>query len=160
MNLSDIFTLSGKSGLFTIAGQTKNNVIVESLIDGKKFPTFASNKLSALKDISIFTTEGETSLSEIYKTIYNKEDGKECISHSESADDLRLYLEKILPNYDKDQVYNSDIKKLFMWYNILHKADKLILSEEDNTTKKSNTDKQEEKTETTIDNTEKIKQND
>jgi len=157
MNLSDIFTLSGKSGLFTIAGQTKNNVIVESLVDGKKFPTFASNKLSALKDISIFTTEGETPLSEIYRTIYNKEDGKECISHSESEDNMRLYLEAILPNYDKDQVYKSDIKKLFMWYNILHKADRLKLSEKENaekknTEKENNTIEKEEKAETTIDN--------
>ena len=72
MDLTDIITISGKSGLYTIIGQTKSNVIVESIADGKRFPTFSSNRISALKDISIYTNDGEASLSDIYQKIYSK----------------------------------------------------------------------------------------
>jgi len=131
MDLTDIITISGKPGLHTIIGQTKSNVIVESIADGKRFPTFSSNRISALKDISIYTNDGEASLSDIYQKIYEKESGKECISHNEPTDKLYTYLEEILPDYDKDQVYTSDVKKLFQWYNLLHKADKLKLTDSD-----------------------------
>ena len=131
MDLTDIITISGKPGLYTIIGQTKSNVIVESIADGKRFPTFSSNRISALKDISIYTNDGEASLSDIYQKIYEKESGKECISHNEPTDKLYAYLEEILPDYDKDQVYTSDVKKLFQWYNLLHKADKLKLTDSD-----------------------------
>jgi len=131
MDLTDIITISGKSGLYTIIGQTKSNIIVESIADGKRFPTFSSNRISALKDISIYTNDGEASLSDIYQKIYKKENGKEGISHNEPTDKLYAYLEEILPDYDKDQVYTSDIKKLFQWYNLLHKAKKLKIKEAD-----------------------------
>jgi len=143
MDLTDIITISGKSGLYTIIGQTKSNVIVESIADGKRFPTFSSNRISALKDISIYTNDGEASLSDIYQKIHEKENGKECISHNEPTDKLYAYLEEILPDYDKDQVYTSDIKKLFQWYNLLHKAEKLKLTKSDD--KADNKAKQEEK---------------
>jgi hypothetical protein len=134
MDLTDIITISGKSGLYTIIGQTKNNVIVESIVDGKRFPTFSSNRISALKDISIYTNDGEASLSEIYRKIHEKENGKTCISHNDPIDKVYAYLEDVLPDYDKEQVYTSDIKKLFQWYNILHKANKLKLKEDNKPT--------------------------
>ncbi|MDG2370904.1 MAG: DUF5606 domain-containing protein [Flavobacteriales bacterium] len=143
MDLTDIISISGKSGLHTIVGQSKNNVIVESLIDGKRFPTFSSNRISALKDISIYTTEGELLLSDVYRKIHDKEKAGKCILHTEDSSKLRSYLEEIVPDFDKEQVYNSDIKKLFQWYNILHDAKKLKL-------KKS--DKKELKTEENEDN--------
>ncbi len=127
MDLTDIITISGKSGLYIIIGQTKNNVIVESIADGKRFPTFSSNRISALKDISIYTNDGEASLSKIYRTIHEKENGKACISHNDPTDKIYTYFEDLVPDYDKDQVYTSDVKKLFQWYNILHKAGKLKL---------------------------------
>ena len=130
MDLTDIITISGKPGLYTILGKSKNNVIVESVTDKKRFPTFNSNKISALSDISIYTYDEEVLLSDIYRTIFKKEDGGKCISHKESPEKLSKYLEEILPNYDKEQVYNSDIKKLFQWYNLLHDAKKLKLKEE------------------------------
>ncbi len=135
MDLTDIITISGKGGLYTIIGQTKTNVIVESLSDGKRFPTFSSNRISALKDISIYTEDGEIPISDVYKKIYEKESGETCISHKESSDDLRSYLEELIPNYDKEQVFNSDIKKLFQWYNLLHAAKKLNLKTVDKKTK-------------------------
>ena len=147
MDLTDIITISGKSGLYTIIGQTKNNVIVESIADGKRFPTFSSNRISALKDISIYTNEGESSLSDIYQKIYEKENGKECIAHNEPTDKLYAYLEEVLPDYDKDQVYTSDVKKLFQWYNLLQKSNKLKSiddsKEKDEKTSKTSTENNE-----------------
>ena len=142
MDLSDIISISGKSGLFSIVGQSKNNVIVESLQNGKRFPTFSTNRISALKDISIYTYEGEILLSDVYRKIHEKENGGKSINHNESPEKLRSYLEEIVADYDKEQVYNSDIKKLFQWYNLLHDAKKLKLKEVES---KKNSKKKEEK---------------
>ena len=146
MDLTDIITISGKPGLYTVVGKSKNNVIVESSAEGKRFPTFNSNKISALADISIYTYDEEVLLSDIYKTIFEKENGDKCISHKENANKLSAYLEEVLPNYDKEQVYNSDIKKLFQWYNLLHDAKKLKLNEDKETSKEIE-DKTEDKKE-------------
>ena len=148
MDLTDIISISGKSGLYTIVGQSKNNVIVESLLDGKRFPTFSSNRISALKDISIYTTEGELLISDAFRKIHEKENGGKCIMHNENAAKLSSYLEELVPDYDKDQVYNSDIKKLFQWYNILHNAKKLKLKEADK--KEAEAESESEKSEDNI----------
>ncbi len=129
MDLKDIISISGKSGLFSVVGKSKNNVIVESITDRKRFPIFNSNKISALSDISVYTYEEEVLLSDIYRKIYKSNDGKATISHQEDILKLRKKLEELVPNYDKEQVYNSDIKKLFQWYNILHETKKLKLKE-------------------------------
>ena len=129
MNLSGIIAISGKGGLYTIAGQSKNNVIVESVIDGKKFPAFSSNRISALEDISIYTYEGDELLADIFKAIFDQEKGGEAPSHKDSVDDLKKYLRGIIPEYDEERVFTSDIKKLFQWYNLLHGAKKLELKE-------------------------------
>ena len=127
MDLKDIISISGKSGLFRVVGKSKNNVIVESIIDKKRFPIFNSNKISALTDISIYTYDEEILLSDIYRKIYESNDGKKTLLHSEDISKLRKKLEEFVPNYDKEQVYNSDIKKLFQWYNILHDTKNLKL---------------------------------
>ena len=129
MNLSGIIAISGKGGLFTVAGQSKNNVIVESVIDGKKFPAFSSNRISALEDISIYTYEGDELLSDIFKLIFEQEKGGEAPSHKDNVNDLKKYLRGIIPEYDEERVFTSDIKKLFQWYNLLHSANKLELKE-------------------------------
>ena len=141
MDLTDLISIAGKSGLYTIIGQTKNNVIVESVSNKRRFPTFSSNRISALKDISIYTDDGEVPLSDVFRKIYDKEKGNACISHTETSDIMRSYLEGILPNYDKEQVFTSDIKKVYQWYNILHEAKKLKLTKSEDSTKKSNIDK-------------------
>ena len=138
MDLKDIISISGKSGLFSVVGKSKNNVIVESIIDKKRFPIFNSNKISALSDISIYTYEEEILLSDIYRKIFESNDGKKTILHTEDISKLRKKLEEFVPNYDKEQVYNSDIKKLFQWYNILHDTKNLKL-------KKAESVKDEEK---------------
>ena len=129
MNLSGIIAISGKGGLFTVAGQSKNNVIVESVIDGKKFPAFSSNRISALEDISIYTYEGDELLSDIFKLIFEQEKGGKAPSHKDNVNDLKKYLRGIIPEYDEERVFASDIKKLFQWYNLLHGANKLELKE-------------------------------
>jgi hypothetical protein len=147
MNLSGIIAISGKGGLYTIAGQSKNNVIVESVIDGKKFPAFSSNRISALEDISIYTYEGDELLADIFKVIFDKEKGGEAPSHKDNVDDLKKYLRDIIPEYDEERVFTSDIKKLFQWYNLLHGSKKLELKEK-KVEKKEAAPKKETATET------------
>ena len=129
MKLTGIIAISGRPGLFKVIAQGKNNVIVESLVDKKRFPAYSSDRISALEDISIYTDAEEKPLKEIFLAIHTKENGGETISHKEDDSKLVNYLTEILPNYDKERVYISDIKKLFQWYNLLHKSGDLILSE-------------------------------
>jgi len=151
MNLSGIIAISGKPGLFKVVTQGKNSVIVESLLDKKRFPAYASDRISALEDISIYTYDEDKPLKEIFEEIYKKEDGKECISHKEDQSVLQKYILEIIPNYDKERVYSSDIKKLFQWYNLLHSTGNLKSEatedvQEEKTTKKAS---KEEKSSTT-----------
>jgi hypothetical protein len=129
MNLKGIIAISGRPGLFKVVAQGKNNVIVESMIDKKRFPAYASEKISTLEDISIFTYDEDVKLTEVLKSIYNKNEGKEAISHKEDLKILEKELKNHLPNYDQERVYPSDIRKVFQWYNLLQKAD-LLKSEE------------------------------
>jgi len=120
------------------------------LVDGKRSPAYSTDRISALEDISIYTYEEDKPLAEVYQAIYEKEKGGTVLSHKESLNKLTKYLLEILPNYDEDRVYSSDIKKLFQWYNILHKADALKVEEkeEEKTTTKKDTKKDSEEKET------------
>ncbi len=131
MDLSGIISISGKPGLFKVVAQAKNNIIVESLVDGKRVPAYSTDRISALEDISIYTYEEDKPLAEVYQAIYEKEKGGAVLSHKESLNKLTKYLLEVLPNYDEGRVYSSDIKKLFQWYNILHKADALKVEEKE-----------------------------
>ena len=82
-------------------------------------PAFAHERISSLKDITMFGNEEDKPLIDIFQNIYKMEDGKECISHKSSDKELKDYMEKVFPDYDKDRVHLSDMKKLFSWYNIL-----------------------------------------
>ena len=144
MELKDFISVAGKSGLHTIVGKSKNNVIVESLKDKKRFPIFNTNQISALSDISIYTYDEEILLSEVFDRIQKKYQKDTAISHLENGDELRKVFEELIPNYDKEQVYSSDIKKVFQWYNILHETNNLI-QEESNEEPDENAD--QEKTE-------------
>ena len=129
MTVKGIIAISGKSGLFKVVAQGKNNVIVEALADKKRFPAYATDRISALEDISIFTDSEDKSLIEIFEAIYIKEAGKNCISHKEDGTKLAAYLEEVLPDYDRERVYPSDIKKIFLWYNLLVEAGELKMDE-------------------------------
>lgn len=129
MNLTGIIAISGKSGLYKVLAQGKNNIIVESLEDKKRVPAYASDRISALDDISIYTYDEDKPLKEIFISIFEKESGKETISHKEDQSKLKSYLLEILPNFDQERVYASDIKKIFQWYNLLLKAGALVIEE-------------------------------
>lgn len=131
MNLTGIIAISGKPGLFKVIAQGKNNIIVESLEDNKRVPAYASDRISALDDISIYTYDDDKPLKEIFSDIFNKENGKETLSHKEDQAKLKKYLLEILPNFDQERVYSSDIKKIFQWYNLLLKAGVLVVEKED-----------------------------
>ena len=130
MNLAGIIAISGKPGLYKVIAQGKNTIIVESIEDKKRVPAYATDRISALDDISIYTYDDDKPLREIFTDIYKKENGGATISHKEDAKKMHAYLLEILPNFDQDRVYPSDIKKLFQWYNLLHKAGELNLEEE------------------------------
>ncbi len=131
MNLKGIISISGKPGLFKVVAQGKNTLIVESLIDGKRFPAYSSHRVSALEDISMYTVEEDVPLGDIIRKIYDKENGGTCIDAKAEAQELHDYFEQILPNYDKERVYNSDLKKLFSWYNLLQSSGTLKTIDEE-----------------------------
>jgi hypothetical protein len=130
MNLAGIIAISGKPGLYKVIAQGKNTIIVESIEDKKRVPAYATDRISALDDISIYTYDDDKPLREIFTDIFKKENGGATISHKEDTNKMHAYLLDILPNFDQDRVYPSDIKKLFQWYNLLHKAGELKLEEE------------------------------
>ncbi|MFD0991745.1 DUF5606 family protein [Tenacibaculum geojense] len=123
MDFSKIISVSGKPGLFEILSQTKTGVIVKSLLDGKRMPITATHNVSLLENIAIYTYSEEIPLAQVFKNIADKEDGKEAISHKESANTLTSYFSEVLPDYDDERVYTSNIKKVIQWYNILVKAE-------------------------------------
>ncbi|WP_456421576.1 DUF5606 family protein [Lutibacter sp.] len=119
MELKDIVAITGKPGLYEIKAQSKGGIIVESLLDNKKFPITATHNISALNEIAIFTYEEEIPLRIVFKAISEKENGKEAINPKESGKVLTSYFREILPNFDEERVYTSNIKKVLQWYNIL-----------------------------------------
>lgn len=130
MELKEILAISGKGGLFKMVSQAKKGVIVESLTDGKRFPAFLHDKLSSLEEISIFTTGDEDRpLKDVFKTMFDKYEGGRAPEVGSDSASLRGWFEEILPEFDKDRVYVSDIKKVIAWYNQLHEKNLLDFSE-------------------------------
>jgi len=130
MNLKDILAVSGEGTLFKFIAQGKNAVIVENLETGRRFSAGATAKVSALDEIAIFTTGEDMALSKVMDLIHEKENGGEALSHKEPDAALKKYFAEVLPEYDRDRVYTSDIKKVLHWYNILHKLNLLVKEEE------------------------------
>ena len=119
MNLEKILSISGKPGLFALKVQTRSGFLAESSLDGKKITVSLKVNVSLLTEISIYTYEGEKLLSEVMRTIAIKEDNGPAISHKEDNAKLIAYFMEILPEYDSERVYPSDIKKVLNWYNLL-----------------------------------------
>jgi hypothetical protein len=132
MGLEKILAISGKPGLYKIVTQTRTGFIAQSLVDSKKLPVSMQSNVSILSDIAIYTLTEELPLREVFKKIRTKEDGKTTsISHKDGKDALEEYFFGILPDYDEDRVYASDIKKVLQWYNLLHKNELLDLIDEE-----------------------------
>ncbi len=117
--LKGILSISGQRGLFKMVSQAKNSIIVESLLDGKRMPAYATSKISALEDISIYTEEEDVKLADVFIAIHKHENGAAVSILKGSNDELKNYFQKVMPTYDKDRVYVSDIKKVLTWYNII-----------------------------------------
>ena len=126
--LKGILSISGYPGLFKMVTEAKNSVIVESLITGKRMPAYSTSKISALADISVFTETGEIQLKEVFKRL--QESGKE-ISAKASSNEFKAFFEELVPEYDKDKVYVSDMKKIIQWYQILNEKNLLNEPEEE-----------------------------
>lgn len=122
--LKTILSITGKPGLYRLVSHAKNMLIVESLADKRKVPAYAKDKVISLGDIAMYTTDEEVPLHEVFTNMKNKEEGKPvAISPTKaSSEELRSYLAEVLPNYDRERVYPSDIRKLIAWYNILINA--------------------------------------
>ncbi|MDR2223752.1 MAG: DUF5606 domain-containing protein [Flavobacteriaceae bacterium] len=121
MSLEKVLAISGKPGLYELLVQTRTGFIAESLADGKKSTVGLKNNVSLLSEISIYTHEGEVKLFDVFRNIATKENNGEAISHKASAPELVAYFKEVLPNYDEERVYVSDIKKVINWYNIVQK---------------------------------------
>jgi len=119
MDLSKILSISGKRGLFKVVSQLKNAVLVESLIDQKRFPAFVHEKISTLEEISVFTTGEDVQLKNVFKTMFDKQAGKPAIDTKADDNTLKAYFLDIVPDYDPERVYMSDIRKIIGWYNLL-----------------------------------------
>ncbi|HMK07094.1 MAG TPA: DUF5606 domain-containing protein [Flavobacterium sp.] len=119
MNLEKILSISGKPGLYLLKTQTRTGVVAESLIDGKRLTVGLRSNVSLLSEIAIYTHTAEMPLAEVMRAIAVKEDNGPAISHKEDNAKLVAYFLEVLPDYDQDRVYPSDIKKVLNWYNML-----------------------------------------
>jgi len=121
MSLDKILSISGKPGLYKIVAQTRAGFVAESLIDNKKVSVTMQSNVSVLSEIAIYTLTEELPLREVFKKIKEKENGQPTsISHKDTKEVLEEYFFNVLPDYDEDRVYPSDIKKVVQWYNLLH----------------------------------------
>lgn len=120
MNLTKVLAISGKPGLYHLETQTRSGFLATSLADGKRISVGIRNNVSLLSEIAIYTFEKEVPLTEVFTNMKNFEEGKEArISPKSDGATLEEYFSQVLPNYDRDRVYASDIKKIIQWYNLL-----------------------------------------
>ena len=129
MNLKDILAISGEPGLFRFIAQGKNSIIVEHLETKKRSSAFGSAKVSSLEDIAIYTEKEDMPLSKVFDLIWDKASGGEAIDPKADNNKLKTWFAEVLPEYDRDKVYTSDIKKVALWYNSLHKLNLLVKEE-------------------------------
>jgi len=132
MSLDKILSIGGKPGLYKLITQTRTGFVAESLLDGKKISVGLRSNVSVLSEIAIYTLDAELPLREVFQKIQIKEKGgKTSIPHKSEKIKLEEYFFEVLPNYDEDRVYASDIKKVIQWYNLLQENDITAFSEDD-----------------------------
>ena len=146
MDLTKILSIAGKPGLYQLVGEAKNKIIVESLIDGKRSPAFSHERISSLQEISIYTEQEDTPLEDVFRKIHEVTDGKAApnprkISNKEITD----FFAKALPDYDREAVYVSDMKKVLGWYNFLLEKGMMEFSDEETSEAENNKEESENK---------------
>lgn len=135
--LKTILSISGKPGLYKLVSQAKNMLVVESVVTGKRTPAYAHDKVISLGDIAIFTEDGEVPLREVLNKVKEKENGAVAsIDLKSDPNALRAYFAEILPDFDRERVYPTDIKKLLGWYNLLVEKGLVDFSEDKEEEKK------------------------
>lgn len=143
IKVKDLMAIAGKGGLFRYLAQARNGVVVESLLDGKRTVAPPTARVSALEDISIFAENEDIPLADVLFKIHEKEEGKITLDPKSSNEELKKYFAEILPEYDEDRVYISDIKKVLAWYNILHDLKMLeIIDKEEEKSEEEAADKE------------------
>ena len=123
-SLRNILAVTGKPGLYKLVSRGNNMLIVESLVDGKRMPTYARDKIVALSDVSMFTDSDDIALNDVLTSAGKKEGLKPVAMDPKKASpaELQAWFDEVLPNWDRDRVYPTDIRKLIQWYNILVNA--------------------------------------
>ena len=130
MNLEGLINISGKNGLYKVISNSKNMIIVESLIDKKRIPIHSGNQANMLEEIGIYTYDDTKTLSSVFENIAKKENYNQTISHKLSKNELIEFFRQIVPDFDEEKVYISDIKKVIQWYNLLQ-SKKIIKRKEE-----------------------------
>ena len=130
MDYNKILSISGKSGLFRLISTSKGRGVVESLIDGKRIPTFTTDRVSSVEDISVYIVGDNIPLKSVLKTIFEKEEGKAILDSKSPEKELKEYFTTILPTWDTERVYISDIRKIISWYNFLQERNLLEFDDE------------------------------
>ncbi len=132
MDLSKILSVTGKSGLFKLLSHNKNSFIVESLTDGSRLPVFPNDGVATLDNISIFTEDNDVPLQDVLLSIFKKENGEKSPVDVTDGKALKTYFAEVLPNYDRERVYVSNMKKVVLWYNQLIEKGLIDDKEENN----------------------------
>ena len=144
MDLSKILSITGKPGLYQLISKTKNSFIVESLLDKKRIPAFSHDGVSTLDNIAIFTAEEDLAIEKVFQAIFKKENGAKIPDILNNNDLIKKYFEEVLPTYDKERVYISNMKKVLTWYNILAENNLIDLEEKVETEPEKPEEKEEE----------------
>lgn len=145
MDLTKIISISGKPGLYMVKSQAVGKIIVESLLDGKCVPAFARDRMSSLEEISIFSTDEDRPLKEVFKMVHDTMGDQVDFDYKNaSGDELRKKFASVMPDYDEEAVYPSDIRKVFAWYQLLNDKGLLDFTEdpEQTTTEEAPTEKE------------------
>ena len=131
MKISDVLAISGKPGLFTILASSPKNLVVESMIDGKRSSIPGSLRVSSLSDITMYTIEEDVPLREILKSMFDKNKGKPALSHNSAPQEVKDFIDSVVNDLDHGRVYASDLRKLVQWYNLLISQKALPFEEEE-----------------------------
>lgn len=126
MVLKDILSISGQPGLYKFIAQGKNAIVVEHLETKKRSSAFGSAKVSSLEEISVYTKDEDMPLGKVFDLIFDKENGGPAVDYKADQDKLKAYFAEMVPDYDRERVYYSDIRKIIQWYNILHSLEMLV----------------------------------
>ena len=136
MDLNKILSIAGKPGLYRLVAQSKNGLIIESLLDGKRMNAFMNEKISSLEEISLFSHSEDVALKDVLRNMFNLTSGQKAIDNK--ADDVKIkeFFGQIVPDYDKERVYVSHMRKVIGWYNLLQEKGMLDFTEEEVTESK------------------------